>query len=71
MSSKPLVHFDPSLALILVSDASNYSIGAVLGLYLPDSLENPIGFVSHTLTKTEKQYSQLEKEGLTCIFGIK
>ena len=71
MSSKLLVHFDPSLELILACDASNYGIGAVLALRLPDRSEKPIGFASRTLSETEKRYSQLEKEGLACIFGIK
>ena len=30
--------------------------------------EKPIGFVSRTLTDTEKKYSK-EKEGLACVFG--
>ncbi len=33
--------------------------------------ETNIGYVSRTLTKAEKNYSQLEKERLSCVFGIK
>ena len=38
---------------------------------MPDGTERPIGYVSRTLVKAERNYSQLEKEGLSCIFGIK
>ena len=38
---------------------------------MPDGTERPIGYVSRTLAKAERNYSQLEKEGLSCIFGIK
>ena len=68
---KLLVHFDPSLELILPYDASNYGIEAVLAHRLPDGSEKPIGFTSRTLTETKKKYFQLEKEGLACIFRIK
>ena len=33
-------------------------------------LERPIGFASCTLSQPEKGYSQIEKEGLACVFGV-
>lgn len=34
-------------------------------------MEKPLGFMSRTLTPSEKRYSQLHKEGLAVIFRIK
>ena len=70
-SSQLLIHFNPDMELILACDASAYGIGAVLAHKMPEGTEKPVGYASHTLTKAEKNYSQLEKEGLSCIFGIK
>jgi len=70
LSSQVLVHFDPKYPIVLACDASAHGIGAVLLHKFPDGSEKPIGFVSRTLTDTEKKYPQVEKEGLACVFGI-
>ena len=62
-----LVHFDPKLKLTLACDASAYGIGVVLAHKYPNGSEKPIAYASCTLTKA----SQIEKESLTCIYGVK
>ena len=70
-SDKCLTHFDSSLKLTLACDASAYGLGSVLSHKMPDGSERPIAYLSRMLSVAERNYSQLEKEGLACIFGIK
>ena len=38
---------------------------------MPDKSERPIAYGSRTLSKAEQHYSQIEKEALSLIFGVK
>ena len=64
-----LVHFDPDKLLILAADTSDYGIRAVLSHVMKNGKERPIAYTS--LNAAEKQYSQLHKEALAIISGIK
>ena len=64
-------HYDPTLPIIMVGDASAYGIGTVISHVLPDGSERPIAFASRTLSASEKYYCQLEKEALSLVFGVK
>ena len=62
-----LAHYDPKLPLKLAGDASAYGIGAVLSHVFPDGGERPVAFASRTLSTSERNYSQIEKEALSLI----
>lgn len=66
-----LAHFDPTKKLILSCDASPYGIGAVLSHEDEDGSDRPIAYASRSLAVAEKNYAQIEKEGLAIVWGVK
>ena len=66
-----LVHYNPEKDLVILCNASSYGLVAVLSHKFPDESERPIAFTSRTLSAAERKYSQIEKETLACVYGIK
>ena len=70
IDSHTLVHYIDSLPITLACDASAYEIGCVLSHNISGE-ERPIAFASSTLSTAQKNYSQLDKEALSIIYGLK
>lgn len=66
-----LQHFNPDFQTCLETDSSSYGLGCVL-LQRRTPAEHwlPVQFASRTLNSAEKNYSQLEREALSVIFGL-
>lgn len=51
--------------------ASPNGVGAILSHIMENNDEKVIAYASRTLMKSERNYSQLEKEALALVFGVK
>lgn len=69
-SSPVLVHYDSKLPVKLTVDASATGIGAVLS-HVIDGIDRPIAYESQLLNEAQQKYSQIEREALAIIFGVK
>ena len=70
-SKQVLTVYQPSLDLKLDADASKVGLGAVLSHLDENGEERPIEFISRTLNKAERNYSQIEREALSIVWAIK
>ena len=66
-----LVHYDQNKKLKLDCDASSYGVGAVLSHVFDNGDERPIAYASRTLSPSERNYAQIEREALSLVFGVK
>ena len=70
-SNKVLTHYDPELPVVVQADASPYGLGAVMSHIMPNGLETPVLFLSRSLTKSERNYSQIQKEATSIYWTVK
>ena len=64
-SSETLAYFDPQKDIVLQTDASKGGLGCAL---LQDG--RPVAFASKTLTTTEQNYANIEREMLAVVFAL-
>lgn len=65
-----LAHYEPRNRLILVTDASEHSISAVL-LTVIQGQERPLAYWARTMNQAELNYSVVDKEALAVVGGCK
>ncbi|XP_031349037.1 uncharacterized protein K02A2.6-like isoform X2 [Photinus pyralis] len=70
ISPQVLMPYDPSLPLVLATDASKMGLGAVLSHRLSNGVERPIAYASRTLSLTEQRYPQMDKEALAIVWAV-
>lgn len=68
--SPVLALFDPKRDVVLVNDASRIGLGSCMMQPDDHGELRPVLYASRTMTLTEQNYSQLEKELLAICFGI-
>ena len=66
-SAPVLMYFDPTLPVTLQVDASDYGLGGALLQPNKDDEYQPVAFTSSTLSRAERNYSQIEKECLAIV----
>ena len=65
------MHYDVNRERRLACDASSCGLGAVISHVMDDGTERPIAYASRTLSSSEKNYVQIEREALSIVYGVK
>ena len=71
VDARVLVHHDVNLPIKLQCDTSPYAVRAVLSHVMDSGEDRPIAFASRTLTSSERNYAQIQREALALLFGVK
>ena len=72
-NSALLTHFDPAKPIVLTTDASPYGVGACLSHKVVIDNKTrllPIAYASASLKDAQKNYAQIDREGLAVYWGI-
>lgn len=70
-SAPVLAHFDSEAPIIVSADASPIGMGGVLANKRNDGAEQPCVYISKTFDKTQRNYSQLDREALALVTAVK
>ena len=70
-SGEMLTHYRSDVKIKVTCDASPVGVAAVISHVFDNNIERPIAFASRTLSKAERNYSQLDREALALVFGVK
>lgn len=71
VSNSVLTHYSDHLPLVLACDGSPFGVSAVLSHRLPSGREIPVAYFSRTLGPAERNYSQLDREALALVAGVR
>ena len=69
-----LAHFDPNVPLVLTTDASPVGLGACLAHRVTEngkSFLKPLSYASCSLKAAERNYAQIDREGLAIYWAVK
>ena len=69
VNSPALAQYGPTKPITLACDASPHGVGAVISHMETNGQEKPVALVSHSLTKTQRGYAQIERSGNTVLLS--